>query len=329
MVHRGGSRKAGRRLLAAGIGAGAVLALLGAPPASAAGSGVVRISGTILLFTAAAGHVNDIDLVARTSLDGSRITVVFTDSNPITTTAPGCRVDPPPAGRSSVTCVLAPSQLATVMVDAADLDDRVVSEEDDRPGDAEAWIWVTAGSGNDVVTMDHVSSRAGWRDVVDGGPGNDLIVSDEGDDHLIGGTGSDTVSYELRQTQVTASLAAGSGGQVDLGERDTYTGIENLSGGGIVSFGYGQDVLVGDNGPNRIETRAPATIFGLDGDDVLVGAPSHPNWISGGGGRDLLFDGRATDHLQGDAGDDACWVHSSADVVLTCERRTLVVDIGP
>ena len=124
--------------------------------------------------------------------------------------------------------------------------------------------------------------------VLSGGAGNNVLEGMAGNDQLIGGTGNDTASYAHATGEVVASLSgtlfANGATVVIKGDAvgDTYTSIENLSGG---SFG---DTLIGNSGIN--------TLSGGAGNDLLEGL----------GDADLL-DG-------GDGTDTATYLHATAGV---------------
>jgi Ca2+-binding RTX toxin-like protein len=139
---------------------------------------------------------------------------------------------------------------------------------------------VIGGNGDDtLIGDDGVNSLSG-------GPGDDTLQGRGGDDVLDGGANSatgDTVSYAERTTNLTASVTSGVPGE------DTFTGIENLTGGS------GDDQLTGDANPN--------TLNGGPGDDTLIGAG-------------------AVDHLNGDAntiagGDTASYAERATAVTVT------------
>ena len=113
-----------------------------------------------------------------------------------------------------------------------------------------------------------------------GGGGRDRLHGDEGDDGLAdqdtssapdqdlldGGPGRrDLVTYAGRTARVVADLNALTGGQ--RGEIDRLSGIEDLTGG------RGNDLLAGDDRPNRL-TGGPGVdvLSGRGGDDVAYGA---------------------------------------------------------
>ena len=88
-----------------------------------------------------------------------------------------------------------------------------------------------------------------------GGVGDDTLQGEGGLDTLNGGVSTavgDTASYAERTTPVSVTLPGGLAGE------DTFTGIENVTGGG------GDDTLTGDGGANKL--------LGGSGDDTLQGA---------------------------------------------------------
>jgi Ca2+-binding RTX toxin-like protein len=111
---------------------------------------------------------------------------------------------------------------------------------------------IYGGRGPDVF-RDHDGSNT-----LRGGPGNDFIPSGQGNETIQGGRGRDTVSYLLKLKiyrngesphchDITADLSMGTAFGAGFGF-DTLDGIENVWTGG------GNDVLVGDDGPNEFHT---------------------------------------------------------------------------
>ncbi len=149
---------------------------------------------------------------------------------------------------------------------------------------------LTGGDGDDILIGD------GNENILSGGAGDDELTGGLGDDTLDGGAGNDTASYRDRSVDVTASLAAGTGGV--SGETDSYLSIENLAGG------EGQDQLTGDGNANKL--------FGQDNDDTLNGGggadelfgDNGDDTLNGGGGGDTLNGGNGSDILNGNAGAD-------------------------
>jgi Ca2+-binding RTX toxin-like protein len=157
------------------------------------------------------------------------------------------------------------------------------------------------GDGADVLT------GIGAYDRLVGGPGPDVLHGGDGADSLTGdGAGAppapdvldggegdrDTVSYHDSDAPVRVDLAAGSGG-----DGDRLVGLEHVIGG------YGDDVLIGDDGPNRIY-GGPGwnTIAGRGGNDGLTTAG--PGALDGGDGDDYVQGGRRDDLLMGGPGYD-------------------------
>ena len=144
-------------------------------------------------------------------------------------------------------------------------------------------IDVHAGDGDDGIDASAVGD--GTTTILDGGPGNDVVIGSPLGDSLAGGTGNDVLdgrggadvaSYADHRLAVRADLSDGTAASA-AGEHDTLIAIEQLRGGA------GDDLLTGDAGAN--------VLSGGGGDDVM----------RGGGGADYLKgDGR----LDGGSGDD-------------------------
>lgn len=143
--------------------------------------------------------------------------------------------------------------------------------------------------------------------MLDGGPGAD---------DLGGGGGQDTVSFASRTVGVVARI--GSAGDGEEGEGDVIAGdVENLMGGS------GDDVLIGSDGPNRLDGGTGADrLEGLGDRDLLYGgdgsppSPSDhdPDVLHGGDGPDVI-QVRAGATAFGDGGDDEIdvWESGVAD----------------
>jgi VCBS repeat-containing protein len=120
-----------------------------------------------------------------------------------------------------------------------------------------------------------------------GGDGDDELYGGAGTDHFYGDDDtthgndneSDTVSYENDSAGISASLATRTG-TAGIATGDTYSDIENLTGGS------GDDFLVGDDENN--------VLTGGNGDDDLTG----------GAGNDILEGGAGGDHFSGGEGND-------------------------
>lgn len=153
-------------------------------------------------------------------------------------------------------------------------------------------VRVQGADGDDVITG-NASANILWggngNDALYGGDGNDNLVGDAGDDLLSGGAGTDiinggtntdTVDYSYATANLTVSLAITAAQTVSVGDVDTITNVENLTGGA------GNDTLTG--------TTTANTINGGLGDDV-VNAGRGNDVINGGSGNDqAVFAGVST-----------------------------------
>jgi len=146
-------------------------------------------------------------------------------------------------------------------------------------------------------------------DVFDGGPGDDLLRPGLGptqgipdDDRLNGGGGFDSVTYEQRNTVVTASMD-GSPNDGSSGESDNIAlDVERLVGGkagDLLSGGPNHDTIDGLTGAD--------TITGGPGNDALDGgvADAESDSVSGGPGDDGVRGNAGDDSLSGEEGRDA------------------------
>jgi Ca2+-binding RTX toxin-like protein len=138
-------------------------------------------------------------------------------------------------------------------------------------------IEIVAGSdGDDSIIGDSLAN------LLDGATGNDRLHGGSGaiDDTLIGGNGTDLVSYAGAATGVTVDLTNGSSSGA-FGN-DSLTSIENILGGN------GDDSIMGDSLANLLD--------GGTGNDTLHGgSDAIDDTLIGGDGIDLLsYDGAAT-----------------------------------
>jgi Ca2+-binding RTX toxin-like protein len=143
------------------------------------------------------------------------------------------------------------------------------------------------GSGDDLV-------RGGaGDDRLFGGGGNDELFGDAGDDEIDGGAGEDTVNYSDSPEGVRVELDRGEA-EDGFGTTDALSTIEN-----IVGSASNDDVLIGDDGPNKIN--------GLGGRDIIEGLGG-ADIIDGGDGIDRVDyeespDGVTVDLAAGEADD--------------------------
>src|SRR6266545_5096347 len=133
------------------------------------------------------------------------------------------------------------------------------------------------GEGSD--TLANIEDIVGTKhhDTLTGDAGPNVFLPLVGNDGIDGSGGTDTVSYEVSPSAVTANLSTGTA----TGEgTDTLTAIENLNGSPL------NDNLTGDAGPNVLHGLAGTdTLSGSDGDDTLTGDEG-TDTVDGGIGTD-------------------------------------------
>ncbi|MES0882999.1 M10 family metallopeptidase [Roseibium sp. SCP14] len=193
------------------------------------------------------------------------------------------------------------------------------------------------GSGNDVLVgngANNILTGSSGNDSLDGGAGNDTLIGGQGTDTLSGDTGSDTASYGSATGGVSVDLRY-SGRDVGGGQgRDSFVGIENLTGSdfddrlsgdqyaNVLAGGSGNDVLrgqggsdhlLGDEGNDNLRSGNDGdtleggtgndTLTALGGNDLLYGNAGN-DYLYGGAEDDQLFGNRDNDRLRGNSGSD-------------------------
>lgn len=188
---------------------------------------------------------------------------------------------------------------------------------------------------------------------LDGGRGDDVLVSNRGADTLIGGDGFDTADFSTATTGVNVNLGAGIIIASGDGE-DRLIGIEGLigsafadsltgdAGDNVLDGGAGADALVGGAGfdtadYNRSSAGVTVSLHagtGLGGDaqgdtlatierlvgsafaDVLTGSDrAQGDTLDGGVGDDILSGRDGDDTLNGGAGNDQATGGNGADTI--------------
>ncbi len=117
-------------------------------------------------------------------------------------------------------------------------------------------------------------------DTVLGGAGDDNVLSGAGDDYVVDGSGDDTLV-----TGAGNDTVAGGSGDDHIWGEDGADWIWGESGDDFLDGGAGDDVIYGGSGND--------TIYGGDGDDMLVGE-SGDDLIYGGAGDDKMWGGNGT-----------------------------------
>jgi len=177
---------------------------------------------------------------------------------------------------------------------------------------------VSAATTSSSAVVAPTSIDGPGNDIVRGGPGNDTLVGAPGADQLEGGGGgADSLRY-IDYTQrviVTLDDMANDGvrdeGDNVMSDIETVIGTER------------SDILIGNDGPNRLEgDYGNDVIRGGGGDDVLLGGVDADE-VYGEGGDDVLDGGTYNDLLVGVEGAD------SMDGRATSGSSTNVCDSDP
>jgi hypothetical protein len=125
----------------------------------------------------------------------------------------------------------------------------------------------------------------------------------------------DAVDYQARRRGIRVDLAEGVAGE--RGERDRLTSIEYILGGS------GDDVLAGDDGPNRISTSAgDDRMYGRGGDDTITTSVGTQR-VDAGSGDDTIEAGHHTD-LPGEDDSDRIACGRGADRVFFVAPHDLI-----
>jgi Ca2+-binding RTX toxin-like protein len=146
-------------------------------------------------------------------------------------------------------------------------------------------------------------------DVLEGDYGNDLLDGGPAGtnvwDTIDGGNGTDMVTYASRTDGVQITLDGTAGPQSE----DQVSNVENVKGGS------GDDLIIGNDGPNTVFAYAGNDrIDGKGGNDVLGGGVGN-DWMAGSGGHDVLSAGEGADLMDGGPGPDFISGHEGIDTV--------------
>ena len=147
--------------------------------------------------------------------------------------------------------------------------------------------YVDGGAGNDTIMTgddrDTVDGGTG-DDVIDGGIDDDVIDGGDGADRIVGGEGSDKIDGGIGNDTIYAGLDPDSG----------VSDVVNIEDDGSNPL-FGAD-LRPDNGID--------TVHGGEGDDVIFGADD-ADFLYGDEGNDLIFGEIDNDYIEGGDGEDS------------------------
>lgn len=200
-------------------------------------------------------------------------------------------------------------------------------------GNSGADTLLGGGKGDDLHPDGGAPS--GRRDRSYGGSDGDHLYSSADDDLLVGGSGSDDVSYEDLGD-------ATDGVTVDLmvtGRQDTGAGgVDELRSISGLRGTAGDDVLSGNGGSNTLGGEGGADILkGRDGSDHLGGGPGtiarggrDKDWIAGA---EWVYAGPGDDQVSSSTGDEHIFGGPGSDTVrylyVQCPRDGCEEDPGP
>jgi len=161
-------------------------------------------------------------------------------------------------------------------------------------------LTLKGGAGNDTICGAVDPAGTATNTTLDGGAGDDVLISTGGRDRLVGGAGNDRLTGTIHNDVVYGAdgyQAGAAGISVNL-NNSTVTGALT-----------GTDTLVGLD---------MARIFGTNGNDTFVG-DDLANWFDGGNG---------ADNIRGGSGND--WFHAvdPAKIVGNAGNDTVTVGFG-
>jgi Ca2+-binding RTX toxin-like protein len=312
-------RVARKIAVVATMAAGGVL--VAAAPAHADSNVVIDVVGTEIFVTAGPGADSFLVIQKSAVLPDSWAFSEFLDPE-FSSPSSACFF-PDPSSTSVMRCVV--PGLTMIHVKTDDGTDTVNNF-------SPASVDVDLGEGDDYATL---GGAPGVVSVIDGGPGNDNIISGASNDTINGGPGLDTVKWDTftypgidptlpyagASYPVVASLLLGQARRSPL-DIDTLSAVENLTSGAT------NDTLVGDNLVNVLDGGAGQDF--LDGqalNDILRGGTGNDRLVGGigedqlwgGDGDDELHGGDNNDRLSGDAGFDRLFGDFGVDRCVTGE----------
>ncbi|MCX7426294.1 MAG: clostripain-related cysteine peptidase [Planctomycetia bacterium] len=207
-----------------------------------------------------------------------------------------------------------------------------------------ARVYVYAYGGNDTITFDENMTRPGviyggpdddrittqlGNDTLVGGPGDDVLDAGEGNDRIAGGDGADRLYGQEGNDRLFGgkgndSIVGGSGNDLLFGGRDADT-LWGDAGNDTLIGGLAADQLVDSGGANRLlGGKGDDRLWGGDGKDLLHGGAGD-DVLYGKAGDDRLYGGVGNDYLDGQAGNDQLFGEAGNDRLFGGLGRNLLV----
>jgi Ca2+-binding RTX toxin-like protein len=221
--------------------------------------------------------------------------LIFDDTGAVlTTTAPGCT-------SPTIHQVRCPSPgFVTLLASLGGGDDTFRLDDSSYTVATIGLASIDGGLGDDVLISgaeDQVLVGGAGDDTLDAGAGNDALTDFDGNDTHLGGPGRDRLKGGGGQD----SLYGGDGPDVVEGQEGNDVELDGGAGDDDVRGGDGADIVAGGDGADRLEapdTADPANEPGL-GPDTVTGGPGNDR-LSGGPGAGQL----AADVFSGGGGED-------------------------
>jgi hypothetical protein len=276
------------RTLLAVPAAAAVLALVGATPASAAIT-VVKTAADTITVTSTAATPND---ALAYKLTGGKLGIDRTAGESLQA-GMGCT-----GNGTNVTCAV--DFITRLVIDLGPGDDTIAAAPTLPIG---MHAEILGGSGRDTLRGadgsndlllggdgDDVLDGGFGDDTLDGGAGDDVLTANLGADVYRGGSGLDQLTYASYTAPVTVTVGSGANdGQVGEGD-DAGGDVERVDGGS------GDDALTGVGGPDQLYGGlGNDALDGAGGSDVLVGGAGDDALRARDGAADLVSCGDGTD----------------------------------
>ncbi|WP_146049985.1 Hint domain-containing protein [Roseovarius confluentis] len=173
------------------------------------------------------------------------------------------------------------------------------------------------------------------RDTVDGGLGNDRILTGDDDDVITGGAGNDTIDAGFDADSITgdagADLIEGNAGRdtIDGGTEDDLIYGDVSASNPLYPYyplynlpNDGTDQNPGDNADSILGGDGNDTIFGQDDDDTISGGQGH-DVIDGGLDADIITGGDGNDSIDGGDGADSVDAGAGNDSIIVDQGDTV------